>query len=334
MKYVPHRQWVFSIPKRLRVYFMTNRRLVSKLSRCAWKVLSAYLKAGVRYDDAMPGGVIAVQTFGDFQNFNPHLHIIATDGCFYGNGMFIRGPAPVAKVLEDAFRREVFALLKKEGLINDFIIDNMMAWHHSGFNVYCGKTLWPDNDEGLENLARYIIRASFSSERMTYIPASETKTGAAKVIYQAKSDTSSKTFDAQDWLAQLTTHIPNRGEQMVRYYGFYSNKMRGMRRKAGEDNAVPALMEPVLTSRAFRKNWARLIQKIYHVDPLLCPKCQGTMKIISFIEEPDVIRKILVHLDLWDIRNHDPPAAKYRQVPELTYDDSYSQLPFADAWIQ
>jgi hypothetical protein len=48
---------------------------------------------------------------------------------------------------------------------------------------------------------------------------------------------------------------------------------------------VPALMEPVLTSRAFRENWARLIQKIYQVDPLLCPKCQGTMKIkaISYL---------------------------------------------------
>jgi hypothetical protein len=186
----------------------------------------------------------------------------------------------------------------------------------------------------LENLARYIIRASFSSEQMMYIPASDTKTGAAKVIYQSKSDASSKTFEALDWLAQLTTHIPNRGEQMVRYYGYYSNKIRGMRKKAEEDDLVPALMEPVLTSRAFRKNWARLIQKIYHVDPLLCPKCQGVMKIISFIEESDIIRKILVHLNLWETRNHDPPAAKYSQVPELTYDDSYSQLLFTDAWIQ
>jgi hypothetical protein len=83
LKHVPHRKWVFSTPKRLRVYFMTNRRLLARLSLCAWKVLSAYLKAGVRYGDAVPGGVIAVQTFGDFQNFNPHLHIIATDGCFY-----------------------------------------------------------------------------------------------------------------------------------------------------------------------------------------------------------------------------------------------------------
>lgn len=201
-----------------------------------------HLKLGVSYTDAVPSGVIAVQTFGDFQNFNSHLHIIATDGCFYGNDMFIKGPAPAAKDLEGAFRREVFALLKKEGIINDFIIENMMQWHHSGFNVYCGKTLWPGNEEGLENLARYVIRASFSSERMTYIPASETKTGTAKVIYESKDGRSSKTFDALDCLAQLTTHIPNRREQMVRYYGYYSNKSRGMRKKAGADNELPALM--------------------------------------------------------------------------------------------
>ncbi|MBS4032259.1 MAG: hypothetical protein KGZ63_12695 [Clostridiales bacterium] len=30
-----------------------------------------------------------------------------------------------------------------------------------------------------------------------------------------------------DWLAHLITHIPNKGEQMARYYGYYSNKARG-----------------------------------------------------------------------------------------------------------
>jgi len=71
-----------------------------------------------------------------------------------------------------------------------------------------------------------------------------------------------KTFDALDWLAQLVTHIPNKGEQMVRYYGYYSNKSRGMRIKAGKDDEVPALIDSAISRKAFRKNWARLIQKI------------------------------------------------------------------------
>jgi len=59
----------------------------------------------------------------------------------------------------------------------------MLNWRHSGFNVYCGKAILPYNEEVLENLARYIIRASFSQERMFYIPAYESNDGIAKVLY-------------------------------------------------------------------------------------------------------------------------------------------------------
>ncbi len=219
LKYVPHRQWVFSIPKRLRIYFMFDRSLLAKLSRCAWKVLNLYLTQAVPYDDAKAGAAVAVQSFGDFQNFHPHLHVLATDGCFYNDDAFMVCPPPDTGELEKLFRYEVFKMLKAEGKINDVVIENMMNWRHSGFNVYCGKAIWPHNEEGLENLARYIIRASFSQERMTYIAADDSSDGVSKVIYQSKDGRSTKTFDALDWLAQLVTHIPNKGEQMVRYYG-------------------------------------------------------------------------------------------------------------------
>ena len=48
-----------------------------------------------------------------------------------------------------AVPHEVFNMLKAEGKINDVVIENMMNWHHSGFNVYCGKAIWPHNEEGL-----------------------------------------------------------------------------------------------------------------------------------------------------------------------------------------
>ncbi len=111
---------------------------------------------------------------------------------------------------------------------------------------------------------------------MTYIAANYSSDGVSKVNYQSKDGTSTKTFDALDWLAQLVTHIPNKGEQMVRYYGYYSNKSRGLRKKAGTDDAVPALIESEISSKDFRKNWARLIQKIYPVEfPYGSPIQQG-----------------------------------------------------------
>ena len=112
------------------------------------------------------------------------LHILATDGCFYGDGSFMVCPTPDAKDLEDRFRHEVFKMLKAEGKIGDGLIEKLMNWRHSGFNVYCDDVIWPHNEEGLENLAPYIIRASFSQDRMTYIPAYESSDGTAKVTYE------------------------------------------------------------------------------------------------------------------------------------------------------
>jgi hypothetical protein len=62
----------------------------------------------------------------------------------------------------------------------------------------------------MENMARQIIRASFSQERMTYLP------DESKIIYRSKDNRQEKTFEALDWLAAITSHLPNQGEQMVR----------------------------------------------------------------------------------------------------------------------
>ena len=49
---------------------------------------------------------------------------------------------------------------------------------------------------------------------------------------------------ALEWLANLCSHIPNRGEQMVRYYGCYSNVSREKRQKESSDEAIPCILEP------------------------------------------------------------------------------------------
>ena len=72
---------------------------------------------------------------------------------------------------------------------------------------------------------------------------------------------------------------------MVRYYGYYSNKSRGLRSKADKEDDVSALIDSDLSAKESRRNWARLIQKVYQVAPLICPKCEGEMKVISMIED-------------------------------------------------
>ena len=55
-------------------------------------------------------------------------------------------------------------------------------------------------------------------------------------VYKAKDGKETKVFPAMEWLAAMCSHIPNKGEQMVRYYGYYSNVARGKRKEAGTDD--------------------------------------------------------------------------------------------------
>jgi len=132
----------------------------------------------------------------------------------------------------------------------------------------------------------------------------------------------------------MCSHIPNRGEQMVRYYGYYSNVSRGNRQKEKTDTIIPCIIESDATSPAKRKAWARLIQKIYEVDPLTCPQCQGAMKLISIIDQPDTVKHILQHLGLWETQKRPPPKinsppSDYCAAEQITtYDNVDPDYPF------
>jgi len=53
-----------------------------------------------------------------------------------------------------------------------------------------------------------------------------------------------KIFDALEWLAAMCSHVPNKGEQMVRYYGHYSNVARSKRKKQDQDRLIPSMLSP------------------------------------------------------------------------------------------
>jgi len=48
--------------------------------------------------------------------------------------------------------------------------------------------------------------------------------------------------------------------------------------------------------QARRRRWAELLQRIFEVDPLRCPRCGGQMKILAFVLDHDVVHAILKHM--------------------------------------
>ena len=62
------------------------------------------------------------------------------------------------------------------------------------------------------------------------------------------------------------------------------------------------------------KGWAEMIRKVYEVDPLVCPRCGGRMKVVAFITEYAVVDRIMEHLKLTFVAEKPPPAHVFEQV--------------------
>jgi hypothetical protein len=87
-------------------------------------------------------------------------------------------------------------MLLAKGKITEEMIRMLSSWRHSGFHVFCGNRISPQDETAMENLARYIIRTSFSQERMAYLDHEAT------VVYTAKDGKDTKVFPALEWLAR------------------------------------------------------------------------------------------------------------------------------------
>jgi hypothetical protein len=107
----------------------------------------------------VPRVVIAIQTFGDFLGFNPHCHLLCTDGCFDGKGLFRVTPLFNPEDLKAIFEHHVLRMLLGKGKITQDLVLMLRSWRHSGFQVFVGSRILPREEEAMEKLARYIIRA-------------------------------------------------------------------------------------------------------------------------------------------------------------------------------
>jgi len=132
-----------------------------------------------------------------------------------------------------------------------------------------------------------------------------------------ESQVSLAPLDPKEFLARVLMHIPEPRRHVIRYYGAYSSVVRARRARqavaAGGGGAAAPLsiaLEPAsLEWRAARRRWAQLIRRIYEVDPLVCPRCGGGMRIIAFVTEPRVIGTILRHLEAKGVDARSPPGA-------------------------
>jgi hypothetical protein len=195
---VPVRQWVISVPKRLRGVLADRPRAVAALTKIFLAEIERTLitASGVNPAANTPasarprlGGISFLHRFGSALNHHVHLHACVTDGGFVPAAAEAGCDAPPAflparsitqadlAALTERVRRRVIRWFRLTRLLDAAAAADMLAWENSGFSVDASVRITlldrdvPSYFQSLEHLLRYCARPPFALERLSVIRA-------------------------------------------------------------------------------------------------------------------------------------------------------------------
>ena len=233
------------------------------------------------------------------------------DGLFAADGSFLRSASIDQAKLTQVFAERVLSALHKHELINDDDVAQILSQEHSGFSVWVGEPF--EDAESSRFVARYIERGPLSLEKLSI---------QDDIVTYCTNDGRAHEFDALEFLALLSSHIAKPYESLTRYYGWYSCRARGERKKLEPINPVQISSIPEPEAKP-SSSWAACIKRIFEVDPLECPKCKGAMRIVAFIQDSTAIKKIMQSQNIPDFR---PPEPLPRAPPCNPFPDDLDTI--------
>ena len=291
-----HLHLVFTIPKRLRVYFRFDRTLFHLLYKAAWETWQSHTEQSL--SNRKTGAVMALHTAGDLLHWHPHIHMIALNGVLDSKESFSELPTVDCSELQRTFANKIFdALLEKE-LLTPETVSSMQSWEHSGFSVYAAPKIEANDAEARLFLARYLKKAPLAEARLSI-----DESGLEPVVNYKKTlagvTKQERCFSPLEFLAELSLHIPKVFEQTARLFGIYSSSTRG--KKLREERFKQVLLnplEPLPESEPTKASasFARCMKLVFEINPLECPRCGENMKIVAFLHSSREIEKIAENL--------------------------------------
>ena len=181
----------------------------------------------------------------------------------------------------------------------------------AGFPLHAGVAARADERQKLERLCRYISRPAIAEKRLSLTPN-------GNVRYQLKTPyrdgTTHIIFEPIDFIARLAALVPKPRVNLTRFHGVFApnSKYRAQvtpakRGKGGQHATTADLEEPTPAERRAAMTWAQRLKRVFGIDIETCLACGGAVRIIACIEDPDVIEKILTHLD---VKGGEPEATR------------------------
>jgi hypothetical protein len=221
-----YRHVVITFPKKmgLRKRFQQDPTLYRKFGRLLHHTLSDWMIQRTRCQRnrreekarAMPGIIMATQSFGDELKPHAHYHLLVSDGVFFPEGEFYSLSWDETE-LRERIRQAVTRSLVARKLLREETAQILLSWpiERSGFSVFVGPSLTlPDEAEDVRRILRYILRSSFPLNRLNY----DEKT--ARVDFRTTKGRFKSWPHAIQFIAALCQHIPKPRQHLVIYAGY------------------------------------------------------------------------------------------------------------------
>ena len=249
---VPVRQWVLSLPHRLRFQAARDPKVASRLLDLFTRAVFAWQRRQARRlgaADPRTAGCTAVQRFGSAINLNVHFHTLVPDGVFdltsEGPARFIPLKAPsdeeVERILtvvihkvaraglldagedhpgaeEDAFAALQAGEVDRRLRFPDPFTHARRAAFLDGFSLHAGVRIHEHDREGLEKLCRYAVRPPFALHRLSEGPD-------GRLVYRMKRPRGGSLFlvlTPDELISRIATLVPPPRSHALRYHGVFA----------------------------------------------------------------------------------------------------------------
>jgi len=170
----------------------------------------------------------------------------------------------------------------------------------AGFTLHAGVATNSNEPDKLERLCRYITRPAVSTKRL-----SMTRNG--RVRYELKTPWRNATthviFEPLDFISRLVSLVPKPRVNLTRFHGVFApnNRYRALviPAKRGKCKKIQSsdMADQTPAENRASLTWASRLKRVFDIDVETCSECGGEVRIIACIEDPEVIQKILTHLD-------------------------------------
>lgn len=261
-----HRHIVFTIPKQLRIYFLEDRNLLNGLFESASETILSWFHEMNKSQNFTPGIMCTLHTFGRDLKWNPHIHMLCSEGGAGNIEIFRKVPHISFKALRSRWQKLLLSYLYKNLPPSKLYTFNKLknflySSYDNGFYVYAK----PDDISSIKIAVDYIVRYT-SRPAMAQSRILDYDGEYVTFYYQRHEDDQrvEEKVHVFDFIKKLIIHIPDKHFKLVRYYGLYAKKHKH------SSKIFKMLSQTQIEFRKQLRKWRLSIELSFGYDPTKC----------------------------------------------------------------